>query len=71
MNIDIHNFGNYRLTSHGGRRHDLFNRDTDRVFSISRGDYASIMNAGDRFEACRSCETTFLLMESSGMGRPT
>lgn len=42
MNIDIVNIGHYRLTSHGGRRFDLFNRDDDVVYTISQSHYETI-----------------------------
>ena len=43
MNIDIHNIGYYRVTSHGGRSYQLFNRRDDLVYDISAEDYAFIM----------------------------
>lgn len=42
LNIDIVNIGHYRLTSHGGRRFDLYNRDADIVYSISQSHYETI-----------------------------
>lgn len=42
MNIDILNIGHYRATSHGGRTFDLFNREEDQVYSITRQEFDSI-----------------------------
>lgn len=42
MNLDILNIGDYRVTSHGGRSFDLFNRKSDKVFNISKSDYQYI-----------------------------
>lgn len=42
MNIDIRNYGHYRVTSHGGRSYDLFNRKNDKVYSITAGDFRAI-----------------------------
>lgn len=42
MNIDIINIGHYRVTSHGGRAHDLFNRQTDVVRSITANQFKMI-----------------------------
>ena len=42
MNVDIKNFGHYRVTSHGGRSYDLFNRNADKVYSITASDYRAI-----------------------------
>lgn len=43
MNIDIQNIGHYRLTSHGGRSFDLFNRQADTVTTISKRSYDAII----------------------------
>ena len=43
MNIDIQNIGRYRLTSHGGRSYDLFNREDDLVYTITADEYGYIM----------------------------
>jgi hypothetical protein len=73
MNIDITNYKGtanigklgapkevqYRLTSHGGRKHDLYNRTSGRVFPVSAGDYASIKNSTNGFEMCRIVERAF------------
>lgn len=48
MNLDIKNYDHFRLTPHGGKRYDLFNRDSDKVVSISRDDY--------QFVACKNVE---------------
>lgn len=43
MNIDIKNIGHFRITSHGGRSYDLFNREKDTVKRITSGQYASLV----------------------------
>ena len=35
MMLDIINIGHYRVTSHGGRSFDLFNRQSDVVRSLT------------------------------------
>ena len=55
MNIDITNIGHYRLTSHGGRAYDLYNRATDAVFSISKETYM-IIKGNPTIETCRVAE---------------
>jgi hypothetical protein len=51
MNLDIRNIGHYRITSHGGRSFDLFNRDTDKVTSLSEIQYKfCITNGIDEIE---------------------
>lgn len=42
MNVDVINCENFRLTSHGGRAFDLYNRDTNEVHKITKGDYEYI-----------------------------
>lgn len=42
MMLDITNYGQYRLTSHGGRSYELFNRQTDDVWTITEQDYLYI-----------------------------
>lgn len=42
MNIDITNYGHYRLTSHGGRSFELFNRKTDKVKTITKDGFEFI-----------------------------
>ncbi|CAH0343741.1 hypothetical protein [Rhizobium sp. CECT 9324] len=54
MNIDIKNFGHYRVTSHGGRSYQLFNRSTDRVMDINRDDWVYISEVG--LDACIQVE---------------
>jgi hypothetical protein len=46
MNLDIKNFDHYRVTSHGGRSFQLFNRTADRVMDISRDDWTRILAGG-------------------------
>lgn len=52
MNIDIINIGHYRVTSHGGRKFDLFNRSTDKVYSLERSEFEYIRKHGD----VKTCE---------------
>lgn len=42
MNIDIVNIGHYRVTSHGGRAYDMFNRENDVVHKLSADMYRYI-----------------------------
>lgn len=42
MNIDILNLGHYRVSNHGGRCFDLFNREKDVVYNITRDEFALI-----------------------------
>lgn len=56
MNLDIKNYDHFRLTSHGGKRYDLFNRDSDKVVSISRDDYQYIINHKEPVVACKNVE---------------
>lgn len=58
MNIDIQNYGHYRLTSHGGRAFDLFNRQNDKVYSIDSADYAYIQRSCCKESACLAVERT-------------
>lgn len=60
MNIDIQNFGHYRLTSHGGRRFELFNRQADKVYVIDQSDYLSIVRAADKVSACSAIEKAYV-----------
>jgi len=55
MNIDIINVGHYRVTSHGGRLFDLFNRATDTVHSIKADAFRSIA-ATRTVESCEAVE---------------
>lgn len=73
MNIDITNYEGtanigklgapkevkYRLTSHGGRKFDLYNRTSGRVFPVTAEDYASIKNSDNGFAMCRVVERAF------------
>jgi hypothetical protein len=42
LNIDIVNIGHYRVTSHGGRAYDMFNRESDVVYSLTAEQYKHI-----------------------------
>lgn len=42
MNIDILNIGHYRISNHGGRYFDLFNRESDDVYSITADEFKCI-----------------------------
>ncbi len=39
MNLDIKNYGHFRVTSHGGKRYDLFDRQRDIVLTIKKEDF--------------------------------
>lgn len=58
MNIDIINIGHYRVTSHGGRAYDLFNRQTDVVRSISSEQFKRISEERS-VEVCKWVEDSF------------
>lgn len=58
MNIDIINIGHYRVTSHGGRAYDLFNRSTDKVYKLNEEQYNKIRKDGS-VEVCESVEDSF------------
>ena len=60
MNIDIQNYGHYRLTSHGGRRFDLFNREDDLVYSLTKDEYEYIRSHSDKEGACLTIENSIL-----------
>lgn len=51
MNIDIVNIGHYRVTSHGGRAYDMFNRENDKVYKLNVNQYQYI-RANMNVEAC-------------------
>ena len=55
MNIDIVNIGHYRVTSHGGRAYDLFNRESDKVYNLNADQYRYIRNDMS-VEACKYVE---------------
>lgn len=67
MMLDIKNYKGevlektvkYRLTSHGGRSYDLYNRTRGTVITISGADYASIVNSAEPFKACVLVEREF------------
>ena len=58
MNIDIINIGHYRVTSHGGRSHDLFNRTTDVVYTITKEQFRTISEERT-VEVCRFVEESY------------
>lgn len=58
MNIDIINIGHYRVTSHGGRAYDLFNRQTDVVRSITANQFRMISEERS-VEVCKFVEDSF------------
>ncbi len=60
MNIDIRNYGKYRLTSHGGRAYDLYNRETGDVFSVSKKDHDYITTDDYPSVACQLVESIYL-----------
>jgi hypothetical protein len=39
VNIDILNIGHYRLTSHGGRSYDLFDRNSGKVYTLNKSEH--------------------------------
>lgn len=39
MNLQIDNYLYYRLTSHGGSAHDMYNRNTEEVFNLTKDQY--------------------------------
>lgn len=51
MNIDIVNIGHYRVTSHGGRAYDMFNRESDKVYTLNANQYQFI-RANMSVESC-------------------
>ena len=55
MNIDIINIGHYRITSHGGRAHDMFNRQTDKVYRLTAQQFSDI-RLHQSMEACMFVE---------------
>ena len=57
MNVDINNIGHYRVTSHGGRRYDLYNRENSNVIAITVNEYVYIME-NMSVEACSFVERT-------------
>lgn len=57
MNIDIQNIGHYRVTSHGGRRYDLYNRDNGNVIAITASEWHYILDSMS-VEACHFVERT-------------
>ncbi len=58
MNIDIQNIAMYRVTSHGGRSYDLYNRDNGLIFTINEEEYRQIIKSNDLF-ICRWIERLY------------
>lgn len=58
MNIDIINIGHYRVTSHGGRAYDLFNRESNVVCSITANQFRTISEERS-VEVCKFVEDSF------------
>lgn len=58
MNIDIINIGHYRVTSHGGRAYDLFNRESNVVRSITANQFRTISEERS-VEVCKFVEDSF------------
>lgn len=56
MNLDIKNYEYYRISSHGGRSYDLFNRNSDKVISLSKEEYNYINNHKEPIVACKNVE---------------
>lgn len=51
MNIDIRNIGHYRVTSHGGRSYELFDREKDVVISLKKHEWEYIFGSNENAEA--------------------
>ena len=51
MNVNTLNISHYRLTDTSGRRFDLFNRDTNEVYSITGEEHGYIVDHTS-VEAC-------------------
>ena len=64
MMLDITNYGHFRLTSHGGRSYELFNRMTDDVWSITRGEYVYI-KLEDDIEGCKDVDQEYRIRRSA------
>jgi hypothetical protein len=65
MNLDITNYGHFRLTSHGGRSYELFNRQTDDVWTINEGDYIFIKLEPDHFDACKVIDREYRIRRAA------
>lgn len=65
MNIDILNYGHFRLTSHGGRLYELFNRQTDDVWSITKDDYEFLKHDGQSEDACKYIDREYRIRRAA------
>ena len=58
MNINTYNYGHYRVTDYGrDSQYQLFNRKTDVVWNITRGEFVTIIQAEDKVAACIAVDT--------------
>lgn len=62
--LDITNYGHFRLTSHGGRSYELFNRQTDDVWSITHGEYVYI-KLEDDVDACKDVDQEYRIRRAA------
>lgn len=65
MMLDITNYGHFRLTSHGGRSYELFNRQTDDVWTITELDYAWIKSDVDPFFAAKTIDREYRIRRAA------
>lgn len=65
MNLDITNYGHFRLTSHGGRSYELFNRQTDDVWTITKDDYHYIKDIGTGIESCKVIDQEYRIRRAA------
>lgn len=56
MNVDTTNYKHYRLTNHGGRSYQLFNRESDDVWDIPGDVFSFIKSYSDPFLACQDVD---------------
>ena len=63
--LDITNYGHFRLTSHGGRSYELFNRQTDDVWTITCEDYHYIKDIGVGFESCKVIDQEYRIRRAA------
>jgi hypothetical protein len=63
MNINIYNYGHYRVTDYGRGKYQLFNRDTDYVCTPTEEEFISIMSAEDKHLLCIAVERNHLRVE--------
>lgn len=57
MMVDTTNFGHYRLTSHAGRKHDLYNRNSGAVHNITKQEYERCYKYG--LDACVQTDESY------------